>query len=91
MKITKVNFKRVFSYGNYENVQFGYEAEVADGEKPEAIMMELNLFAENEYAKLLKKDREKGEHRAKMISLYDQVMQHKEDLKKIGNFEDLPF
>lgn len=62
MRLTKVSLKRLFGVGNFENVQFGFEAELQAGEKVEAVMDELNLLAENELSRLVKKKEERDSH-----------------------------
>ena len=32
MKITSVSVKKLYTYGNYENISFGYTADVQEGE-----------------------------------------------------------
>lgn len=41
--IRKVQYQRLFSFGQYENERIGFEAEVNDGQEPEAVLGELYL------------------------------------------------
>lgn len=50
MKITSVSVRRLFSFGQYENMSIGYTADIIDGEDPSEVREALTAKIEAEYA-----------------------------------------
>ena len=46
MRITTVQYSRVYSLGNYENEKIGVDVEVLEGEDPQAALAEARKFVD---------------------------------------------
>lgn len=61
MRITSVQYSRVYSLGNYENEKIGVEVEVPEGDDPQAALAEARKFVDMS-SKVFANNLEKAKH-----------------------------
>jgi DNA helicase IV len=93
VKITKVSFERLKTFGNFENVRVGAEAEISQDEgsadDPNLALSNLISWVDSKISEIINKPWE-DEHEGRMAELYDEerklrdeIEQKREELKTL--------
>jgi hypothetical protein len=73
MDIIRVEYRRLHSFGNYENEEFGAVAEVGAGETPEAALAGLRTFVEGRMLAAMSARWEVDEVESRLIESRDEL------------------
>ena len=91
VEVKRIRFERLFSLGNYEHVKIGFEADIAENEVLSSCFNALEKKAAEEFQGMVKKIEEKQKKEQEESDLYYKVLNNPEVLKKLKEYNQIPF